>query len=95
MLASVVDDDGKLLKVGQEKDSTEYLLNLIERIEEGLAEEAPETSFRIAQSMVIRDSEKIKQEVKPKVNITTQAKPAAPDWKFDDEDEEPQEKLPK
>jgi hypothetical protein len=82
VLASVVDDDGKLVKFGQEKDSTEYLLNLIERIEEGLAEEPPETSYRIAQSMVIRESEKIKNEVK------IDAKAVAPDWKFDDEDEE-------
>ena len=41
VLASVVDDSGNLIKFGQEKDSTEFLLNLIERIEEGLDEESP------------------------------------------------------
>jgi hypothetical protein len=51
VLASVVDDSGNLIKFGQEKDSTEFLLNLIERIEEGLDEESPQTSERIAQSM--------------------------------------------
>ena len=51
VLASVVDDSGNLIKFGQEKDSTEFLLNLIERIEEGLDEEAPQSSQRIAQSM--------------------------------------------
>lgn len=80
VLASVVDDDGKLVKVGQEKDSTEYLLNLIERIEEGLAEEPPETSIRVAESMLIQ-----KREIQKPVETK---KAAAPDWKFDDEDDE-------
>lgn len=52
VLASVVDDSGQSIKFGQEKDSTEYLLNLIERIEEGLAESAPQSTVRIAQSMI-------------------------------------------
>ena len=54
VLASVVNDDGQVVNFGQEKDSTEYLLNLIERIEEGLNEEPPETSSRIAQSTIIQ-----------------------------------------
>lgn len=41
VLMTVVDDSGNLCPIGQEKDSTEYLLNLFERIEEGLAEESP------------------------------------------------------
>jgi hypothetical protein len=64
VLASVVDDSGDPVKVGQEKDSTEYLLNLIERIEEGLAEESPQATLRVAQSMVAKVPQGIKSEFK-------------------------------
>ena len=40
VLNSVVDDFGKQIQVGLQMDAVEYLLNFIERIEEGL-DEAP------------------------------------------------------
>ena len=45
---SVVDDKGNRLPFGEERDSTEYLLNLIERIEEGVQEESPQLNERIS-----------------------------------------------
>jgi hypothetical protein len=38
VLNSVVDDMGVKLPVGEEQDVTEYLLNFMERLEEGLSE---------------------------------------------------------
>ena len=61
VLSSVVDDSGKLVKFGQEKDSTEYLLNLIERIEEGLGEQPPQENVRVAESMVNQSVEPTKK----------------------------------
>jgi hypothetical protein len=41
VLSAVVDDFGKPIQVGSQMDAIEYLLNFIERIEEGLGEEKP------------------------------------------------------
>lgn len=38
LVHSVVDDENNKVRVGDEMDVTEYLLNLIERMEEGLDE---------------------------------------------------------
>ncbi len=38
VLNSVVDDFGKDIQVGSQMDAVEYLLNFIERVEEGLGE---------------------------------------------------------
>lgn len=38
LVHSVVDEMGKKIAVGNEMDATEYLLNLLERIEEGVDE---------------------------------------------------------
>lgn len=42
VLNAVVDDFGKQIQVGSQMDAVEYLLNFIERIEEGLGEGKPE-----------------------------------------------------
>jgi len=42
VLNAVVDDFGNQIQVGSQMDAVEYLLNFIERIEEGLGEEKPE-----------------------------------------------------
>ena len=41
LLRSVVDDSNVSLPIGQEQDVTEYLLNFLERMEEGLGEKTP------------------------------------------------------
>lgn len=40
VLQSVVAEDGQKIEVGNQMDATEYLLNFIERLEEGLGEMA-------------------------------------------------------
>ena len=42
VLNAVVDDFGKQVQVGSQMDAVEYLLNFIERVEEGLGEEKPQ-----------------------------------------------------
>jgi hypothetical protein len=42
VLNSVVDDYGNKVQIGQQQDVTEYLLNFMERLEEGLNEVPPE-----------------------------------------------------
>lgn len=42
VLNNVVDDDNNRQQVGQQQDVTEYLLNFMERLEEGLGEEVAE-----------------------------------------------------
>lgn len=46
VLNTVVDDFGKKLEIGNQMDISEYLLNFIERLEEGLGErkEGPQKS---------------------------------------------------
>lgn len=41
VLSSVVDDFGRKIDVGSQMDVVEYLLNFIERLEEGLDEQPP------------------------------------------------------
>lgn len=50
VLNTVVDDFGNRSTVGQQKDVIEYLLNFLERIEEGLGEEPPELTANKALS---------------------------------------------
>ena len=40
MLNNVVDDSGYICAVGDQQDSMEYLMNFMERLEEGLGEDS-------------------------------------------------------
>ena len=44
VLNAVVDDFGKQIQVGSQMDAIEYLLNFIERVEEGLGEDKPKAN---------------------------------------------------
>lgn len=52
VLNTVVDDFGKKLEIGNQMDISEYLLNFIERLEEGLGErkESNQKSFTSPQT---------------------------------------------
>lgn len=54
VLSNVVDDDNNRQQVGQQQDVTEYLLNFMERLEEGLGEEAQETSQHLRVSEYVK-----------------------------------------
>lgn len=54
VLENVVDESGKQCAVGEQQDSMEYLLNFMERLEEGLSED----STRIGSHMRVSDFQK-------------------------------------
>ena len=54
VLNSVVDDFGNRYQVGQQQDVTEYLLNFMERLEEGLNEIPPDLNQHVRVSEYLK-----------------------------------------
>ena len=54
VLNNVVDDMGNRYQVGQQQDVTEYLLNFMERLEEGLSEIPPDLNQHVRVSEYLK-----------------------------------------